>query len=211
MFDLNVEELCSGLFSDVMDSLGYRGQIITGFQKNMRTISVLGRARTLKIATMETNDEDIRKGLSFVGDVGKDEILLVSGSNEFAYFGEMMTKLSVRQGIEAVVIDGLTRDTNYTHQETVQLPILAKGYSPVDIKGRGRVEDVDIKILINDIEIEPNELVYIDNEAICIVPQLIEEEVIKKVKEKIKEEHRITQLIESGISIEKLLETVKEF
>ena len=195
MFDLNVEELCSGLFSDVMDSLGYRGQIITGFQKNMRTISVLGRARTLKIATMETNDEDIRKGLSFVGDVGKDEILLVSGSNEFAYFGEMMTKLSVRQGIEAVVIDGLTRDTNYTHQETVQLPILAKGYSPVDIKGRGRVEDVDIKILINDIEIEPNELVYIDNEAICIVPQLIEEEVIKKVKEKIKE----------------LLETVKEF
>lgn len=211
MFDLNVEELCSGLFSDVMDSLGYRGQIITGFQKNMRTISVLGRARTLKIATMETNDEDIRKGLSFVGDVGKDEILLVSGSNEFAYFGEMMTKLSVRQGIEAVVIDGLTRDTNYTHQETVQLPILAKGYSPVDIKGRGRVEDVDIKILINDIEIEPYELVYIDNEAICIVPQLIEEEVIKKVKEKIKEEHRITQLIESGISIEKLLETVKEF
>lgn len=211
MFDLSTTELCSGLFSDVMDSLGYRKQIITGFQKNLRKISVLGRARTMKIVTMETKDENIRTGLSFVGEIGKNEILLISGSNKFAYFGEMMTRLSVRQGIEAVVIDGLTRDTNYTHQEKIRLPILAKGYSPVDIKGRGRVADVDVNILINGIEIEPNELVYIDNEAICIVPRMIEEEVISKVKEKMKEEIRITELIESGVSIEKLLETVKEF
>lgn len=211
MYELKTEELCSGIFSDVMDSMGYKGQIITGFQRNKSKISVLGRARTLKIETLETHDENIRMGLSFVGKVGEGEILLVSGSEKFAYFGEMMTKLSTRQGIEAVVIDGLTRDTNYTHQEFVQLPILAKGYSPVDIKGRGRVESVDVEILINDIKVEPNDLVYIDNEAICIVPKKIEWEVIEKVKEKIEEEKRITQLLESGISIEKLLETVKEF
>ena len=211
MYGLNAEELCSGIFSDVMDSMGYRGQVITGFQRNKSKISVLGRARTLKIETIETSDENIRMGLSFVGKVGKGEILLVSGSERFAYFGELMTRLSTRQEIEAIVIDGLTRDTNYTHHESVQLPILAKGYSPVDIKGRGRVESVDVDIVIDGIRVEPNDLVYIDNEAICVVPKEKEQEVIEKVKEKIKEEKRITQLLESGISVEELLETVKEF
>lgn len=211
MFGLDLEDLCSGIFSDVMDTMGYRNQIITGFLKNKKKISALGRARTLKIETLETSDENIRMGLSFVGEIHNDEILLVSGSDKFAYFGEMMTKLSTRQGIEAVVIDGLTRDTNYTHQDFVELPILARGYSPVDIKGRGRVEAVDVEIEIEHIKIKPNDLIYVDNEAICVVPKQIEDEVIVRVKEKIKEEKRITQLLESGISVEKLLETVKEF
>ena len=211
MFGLDLNDLCSGIFSDVMDTMGYRNQIITGFMKNKKKISALGRARTLKIETLETSDENIRMGLSFVGEVEKDEILMVSGSDKFAYFGEMMTRLSTRQGIEAVVIDGLTRDTNYTHQDFVELPILAKGYSPVDIKGRGRVQAVDVEIEIENVKIEPNDLIYIDNEAICVVPKQIEDEVIERVKEKIKEEKRITQLLESGISVEKLLETVKEF
>lgn len=211
MFGLNTDELCSGLFSDVMDTMGYRHQIITNFCKNQSCISVIGRARTVLIETYETKDENIRMGLSFLGELGKGDILMVKGSEEFAYFGELMTKLSTRQQVEGVVIDGLTRDTNYTHREDVKLPILAKGYSPVDIKGRGRVEATDAVIEINGVEVHPQDLVYIDNEAICIVPKEIEEEVIGKIKEKMKEEVRITNLIDSGCSVSELLETVVEF
>lgn len=211
MFGLKNEELCSGLFSDVMDTLGYSNQVITGFLRNHNGISVLGRARTLVLKSVKTDDENIRKGLSFIGDIEEGEILLVKGSMEFAYFGELMTKLSTRQKIQGVVIDGLTRDTNYTHKKEVELPILARGYSPVDIKGRGRVEEVDQTIEIDGKKVEPNTLVYIDNEAICIIPQEIEEEVIFRVKEKLVEEKRITKLIKKDITIEELLKTVKEF
>ena len=88
---------------------------------------------------------------------------------------------------------------------------MTRGYSPVDIKGRGRVIDTDVEINVDNIVIEPGTLVYMDNEAICIVPKEIEEEVILKVKEKIKEEDRITELITNGISVSELLETVVEF
>lgn len=211
MFDLDEKKLCSGLFSDVLDSLGYRHQIITGFKKNKNEVSVLGRARTVLIETIENKPENIRMGLSFLGNLNEGEILMVKGSDDFAYFGELMTKLSTRQGIGGVVIDGLTRDTKYTHQSSVTLPIMAKGYSPVDIKGRGRVIDTDVEINIDNIAIEPGTLVYMDNEAICIVPKEIEEEVILKIKEKIEEEERITSLIANGISVSELLETVVEF
>lgn len=209
--NLDIQELCSGLFSDVMDRLGYRKQIITGMQRNNPLISFIGRARTVSIRVVETDDENIRMGLSFLGTVGEGEVLIVNGSDQFAYFGEMMTRLSMRNRIEGIVINGMTRDTNYTHQSDATLPILAKGYSPVDIKGRGRVEAVDIGIVIDGVKVCPGNLIYADNEAVCVVPEHIEEEVLAKVKEKMDEEKRIVEWIDSGMSVEDLLEKVDEF
>lgn len=211
MLGLVMSDLCSGLFSDVMDKMGFQKQVITGMHRNNRTISFMGRARTVLIETLDTNDENIRLGLSFLGTVGKEEVLVVKGSDRFAYFGELMTKLSTKMGIEGVVIDGLTRDTNYTHREDVELPILAKGYSPVDIKGRGRVQATDDTIMIDGVIIRAGDLIYADNEAVCVVPQEIELEVIARVKDKLEDEKRITNLINSGISVEELLNQVTEF
>lgn len=211
MFNLDVNELCSGLFSDVMDKMGYRHQIITNMKRNKNCVSFLGRARTVLIETYETDDENIRAGLGFLGSLSQGEVLFVKGSDKFAYFGELMTKLSTQMGIEGVVIDGLTRDTNYTHRDDVKLPIVSKGYSPVDIKGRGRVEATDVSFFVDGIEVHPRDLIYVDNEGVCVIPQEIEVEVIEKVKEKIVEEKRITELIKSRISVQDLLDQVVEF
>ena len=204
-------ELCSGLFSDVMDRMGYKKQIIINWKRNKNLVSFLGRARTLLLESVETDDENIRMGLSFLGQIAHNEIFVVKGSNEFAYFGELMTKLSTQLGIEGVVIDGLTRDTNYTHRSDVSLPILARGYSPVDIKGRGRVQATDVEICIGNVSVSPGDLIYSDNEAVCVVPKEIETEVSRKVIEKMQDEARITRLIANKISVDALLEQVKEF
>ena len=211
MSELDIEKLCSGLFSDVMDRMGWKHQIIIGFLKNKNTVNFMGRARTVLIETNDTNDENIRMGLSFLGQCKKGEVLVVEGSKEFAYFGELMTRLSTQMGIEGVVIDGLTRDTNYTHSPEVTLPILAKGYSPIDIKGRGRVQQTDVPIQIDQVEIRPGDLIYCDNEAVCVIPKEIETEVLEKVKEKLADEERITRLIASKITVEELLNQVEEF
>ena len=210
-YDINLSNLCSGLFSDVMDRMGYKHQIITGFRSNQKITLFIGRARTVCIETKETNDENIRMGLSFIGKLGEEDILVVKGSDRFAYFGELMTRLSTRQGINGVVIGGLTRDTNYTFRDDVKLPILAKGFSPVDIKGRGRVSETDKKIDIDAIEVNPGNIIFADNEAVCVIPREIEEEVMRKVKEKIADEERITSLIVNGMGVDELLENVTEF
>lgn len=210
-YGVELSSLCSGLFSDVMDRMGYKHQIILNMKRNQQMVNFIGRARTVYIETAETNDENIRMGLSFLGDLKEGEILFVKGSHEFAYFGELMTKLSTRQGVSGVIIDGLTRDTNYTFREDVKLPILAKGYSPVDIKGRGFVKAVDVDINVDGICVKSSDLIYADNEAVCVIPKDIEEEVMNRVMEKILEEQRITQFINSNMSVEELLNNVTEF
>ncbi len=211
LYEEGMADLCSGLFSDVMDRMGYQHQVILNMQKNQRTVSFAGRARTILIETGDTRDENIRSGLSFLGSLGKGDVLFVRGSSRFAYFGELMTRLSARQGINGVIIDGLTRDTNYTFRDDVKLPVLAKGYSPVDIKGRGYVKSTDVKTEADGIEIVPGDLVYADSEGVCIIPKKIEQEVVCRVREKIRDEKRIIAFINNGMSIRELLENVTEF
>ena len=207
---MKLDKLCSGIFSDALDSIGYTDQVVTGWKSNIIPTRFMGRARTMKLQTMKTDDENIEMGLIFIGTIKKNEILLIEGSSEYAYFGEMMTRLSKRQGFEGVVIDGLTRDTIYTHTDK-NIPILAKGYSPVDIKGRGRVEMVDAKIKIGKCEVEPGDFIFIDYDGVVVVPKEIEDKVFKLVSEVVLEEARIAKLIDDGITIEEMLKSVKAF
>jgi regulator of RNase E activity RraA len=208
---MNTKDLCSGIFSDIMDSLNYRNQIIAGYSTNQPlAASFMGRARTILIETCETGDENISMGLGFLSRVGKGEILIVKGSHAFAYFGELMTRLSIRQGLEGIIIDGLTRDSKFTH-DNCPLPILTSGYSPVDIKGRGRVQAVDADITIKNVLIHKNDLIFADNDAVCVIPQEIERQVLSLAEMNMKEEKEIISMIDSGVSIEDILKQVKSF
>jgi regulator of RNase E activity RraA len=207
---IGIQQLCSGLFSDAMDSIGYRNQIISGFLRNQNIVRFMGRARTVLLETFETDDENIKMGLGFIGCLCKGDVLLVEGSNEFAYFGEMMTRLSIRQGIEGVVIGGMTRDTIFTH-DNCSLPVLAKGYTPVDIKGRGRVKAVDVPIKIDGVLIESGDLIFADNDAVCVVPKVIEDALLKAVYADAKEESRIVELINKNVTVDEILSQVKSF
>lgn len=205
----DIKDLYSGLFSDGMDRLGYRNQIISGFQRNQKLLRFMGRVRTLEIETGDIEDENLSLTLNFIESLNKGDVLVIKGC-EHAYFGEMMTRLCLRQEIEGVVIDGKTRDTMFTH-DNCSLPIVAKGYSPQDIKGRGRAKAIDIPIEINGIKLEPGNLVFVDNDAVCVVPKEIEKKLEDDIYYGIKEEEKIISLINSGAPVSEILEKIKTF
>lgn len=211
MFEKSFEisDLGSGLFSDGMDRLGYKNQIISGFQHNQKLLRFIGRAKTIEIETGEFEDENLSLTLNFIESLRKGDVLVVKGC-EHAYFGEMMTRLCMRQGIEGVIIDGITRDTLFTH-DNCSLPIVAKGYSPQDIKGRGKAKAVDVPISIEGVQLVPGDLIFVDNDAICIVPEEIEEQLKTDITNGINEESKIVSLINSGASISEILQKIKTF
>lgn len=167
------------------------------------------KIRTLLIETIQTPDENIKKGLGFLSGLGNGEVLFVKGSDEFAYFGELMSRLSMEIGLSGVVIDGLTRDSYFT--QNIDLGIFCKGYSPKDIKGRGRVLDTDCEIKVKALSINSGDYVFGDSDAIVIIPQSIMKDLAINVLSAVKEEVRIKELIRQGISVNELLKSVKEF
>lgn len=202
--------LCSGMFSDNLDRLGHTDCVAAGWQSNFSPFRAMGRARTILLETVETEDENIRTGLSFIEQIRPGEILLVQGSQTFAYFGELMTRLSVRQKMAAVVVEGLTRDSIYTLTES-RLPILFRGLSPVDIKGRGRVAATDVPVIIGGKTIMPGDFVFADSDALVRVPRAIEEKLTEQIVSTLKDEEDVIALIDKGATVDQILHRVREF
>ena len=59
------EEVVSGVFSDELDKLGHREQVLDGWQLNTARGRCFGRVRTVTLETVETPDERIATGLGF--------------------------------------------------------------------------------------------------------------------------------------------------
>lgn len=204
-----LSKACSGMFSDELDQMGLRNQVITGLVMN-RNGKIYGKARTILLETRKTRDENIAKGLGFFEKLRPGEILCVQGSPEFAYFGELMSRLAVRQKLGGVVIGGLTRDSAYT-RDLEELVIFAEGYSPRDIKGRGSVKETDAAITIKGIPIHPGDYLFGDGDGLVVIPSIYHAEVEACVKNKIAEEERIIEAISQGLSVRKILELYREF
>lgn len=203
------EEYVSGVFSDELDKLGRRHQVSANWQMNNPKLRMFGRVRTLEIETIETDDERIHKGLGFLGSLESNDILVVKGSNDFAYFGELMSRLAMERKLAGVVVDGLTRDTFYT--QNITLPIFARGNSPVDIKGRGRVDKVDVPVKIDDVEVNPGDYIFGDSDAIVVIPENIFDTLKEKANSAVREEGKIKEMISQGKSITEILEFTKAF
>lgn len=204
-----LETFCSGVFSDTLDKLGYRSQVCSGWMMNKPNLRLFGRVRTLTLETVETPDERISVGLGFLAGLQPDDVLVVKGSDTFAYFGELMSRLSQRIGLAGVVIDGLTRDTYYTQQ--IDLPIFARGYTPVDIKGRGRVSEVDVPVTIQGVKVSPGDIVFGDSDALVYMPAQMFETALPAIRDAVITEERTKEMIFKGTTIEDILKIVKEF
>jgi len=122
----NVDKLCSGMFSDELDKMGFRHQVIRTHVFN-KPLKCCGPIRTVLTETKVNVSENIHQGLIFIESMKEGEILVVSGSDKYAYFGELMSRLCMRQRVGGVVIDGLTRDSIVTRN--FNLPVFAKAIS----------------------------------------------------------------------------------
>jgi regulator of RNase E activity RraA len=136
--------------------------------------------------------------------MNSSEVLLIQGSLTFAYFGEMMGTFASEQSVPAVVVDGLTRDSSKTRDLTVA--IFSKGFSPIDIKGRGTVVETDRPIALDGgrVNCAPGDFVFGDSDAVIVVPHEIEGDLIPILEKTIANERAIATALKSGLSAKEL-------
>lgn len=199
----------SSILSDELDKLNLRNQVLTNWSCN-NSNSIMGFIKTIELRDTKTGNENIKKGLGFLESLGKEDILFVKGSKKFAYFGELMTRLSMKRNLKGAIIYGKTRDSDFT-TKIKKFTIFSKGFSPVDIKLRGRVEKTNLNFKINKTKINNNDLVFADKEGVVIIPRKIIKTLYQKVSIAISNEKRIRKMISRGSSVKEILNHFKEF
>jgi regulator of RNase E activity RraA/CMP-N-acetylneuraminic acid synthetase len=186
----------SAMISDVLDDFGLSNQVITGMHCNIKGTKLFGRARTLKIRKLQEGEDfrGIYNALKSYSQVSDNDVIMVENEcSEYAYFGELNTMLSIRSGGSGTIIGGVTRDKDNVTK--INYPVFSLGYNCKDVRSRATTESYNKTIFISGVRINPNDLVFADNDGVIIIPAKHEEKILNALLEKLGMEHKVANEI----------------
>ncbi len=204
-FSLIKEKLYTPVVSDVLDNLGFLNQALRHDIRPLHPDFVLlGRARTaLWIEESEVRDNPYLNEIKLIDSLRPGDVTVHSTdpSWNIAPWGELLSTASKMRGSTGAVVDALTRDVKQII--SMNFPVFARGMKPVDSKGRGYVEAIDVPIPCGDITVRPNELVFGDYDGIVVIPQGVEDEVLSRALEKVSGEDKTrSELLDGKLLVE---------
>ena len=131
--------------------------------------------------TCETGPSDNLAIVAAVAVAQKGDVI-VSASDGFtstAVIGDIVSQLAKNAGIEAVVIDGMARDSEGII--AVGLPVFSRGITPNSCvkSGPGRVGH---RIVAGGVAIEPGDVIVGDRDGVVVIPQSKLDAVIERIE-----------------------------
>lgn len=202
------EQLYTAVLADILDSLGYRQQIM---RYDLRPLyseaKLVGRA-----ATMQTTDVyavpqmPYKLELALLDDLKPGDVVVCAtqGSTRAALWGELLSTHARAKGGRGALIDGLTRDA--TKIIEMHFPVFALGMVPADSRGRLEVTAIRQPVLIGGVQVQDGDLIVADLDGCIAIPQAVEDQVIGAALDKASAENVVRDLLSKGASIQQVFE-----
>ncbi len=125
-----------------------------------------------------------------------DVLVIATGGDESgAVVGDFWSAIAKKKGVCAVVTDGLVRDT--AGIEKTALPTFARGASPNSGHQNGPGE-VNCTVSIGGVSVAPGDIVVGDRDGVVVVPAAQADEVVRSLREVIKNEARLQRQLAKG-------------
>lgn len=196
------ERLYAAVLSDVLDTLGYRHQVMPPQIRPLDdTLVLCGRARTglyRDVYHVPPNHNPYALEIALIDDLkpGDVAVLGCGHSGRIAPWGELLTTASMARGAVGCVTDGLVRDVKPIRAQG--FPVFHGGIGPLDSKGRGEVCAIDVPIECGGVTVNPGDLLFGDADGVLVVPQHATRQALDLALEKIEGEDRTRDELKEG-------------
>ena len=178
------KELFSAVIGDVMDKLKLRHQFLPPQIQPLKDhMVVAGRAMPVLVANTNQNiskPDDQAYGLLFeaLDNLKTNEVYICTGASpDYALWGELMSTRALKLGAVGAVVDGYSRDTPGI--VNLDFPTFSYGRYAQDQAHRGEVVDYRVPIQLNQVTVNPGDLIFGDLDGVCVVPQEKEQEILE--------------------------------
>lgn len=202
-FDLVTTHLHTAVLSDVVDSLGFREQVMDA---RLRPVwdgaTVVGRAHTvLTVDIFELRPDPYRKEIEAVDALKPGDVLIgaTGPSTRTCLWGELLSTASLARGARGAIVDGYVRDVRQI--AAMRFPVFATGMKPVDSAGRSEVVEFGTPVACGGVIVREGDLVVADVDGVIVVPRAIEDEAIRRALEKVNGENQMRDAIRSGMTL----------
>ncbi|HEY0256301.1 MAG TPA: RraA family protein [Candidatus Methylacidiphilales bacterium] len=217
LFTLARSKLYTAVVGDIMDILGFKNQFLPPQLQPLREdMTVVGRALPVLEADDEGGEGPGRTNevlnrpfglmLRALDDLRENEVYICSGSSPaYALWGELMSTCAINQGATGAVVNGYSRDTRGILK--LNFPVFSHGRYAQDQRPRGKVIDFRCAIKFGNVTVQSGDIVFGDIDGVCVVPQAIEEEVMRGALEKAGGEKRVFEAIKGGMKAQQAWDT----
>ncbi len=198
----NWQQLFTAVLSDALDAAGVRTQAMAPHIRPLdEQLKLCGRARTgiyMETAYVEPGSNPYELEIALIDDLkpGDVAILACGGSSRIAPWGSLLSTASRARGAAGCITDGFVRDTLEIRE--MKLPVFHGGIAPLDSKGRGQMQAVDVPVTCGGVLIETGDLVFGDADGVVVVPKAVEAEVLRLAFEKINGERHSMRELRAG-------------
>jgi regulator of RNase E activity RraA len=191
LFAFMTEQLYVAAVSDILDSLGFRHQVmhrrLRPLLPDIRNCGFAGRARTVRWVEV---DEVIPRDqfaleIEVMDSLQPGDVIVHStdyaGTN--APFGELMSTVAKRNGAVGCICDSQVRDC----VKIIELgfPVYYAGIQALDSVGRAKVIGYDEPVRCGEVVVRPGELIFADFDGIVVIPPEVEDDVVQLAKERV--------------------------
>lgn len=190
--------------SDVLDSFGISGVLreIHAIAPNMK---VVGPAVTVKEITGNLGSyslEDFRVG-EIIQEAGRGDVLIVDNGGECVSTWGFLASLSSKvRGLAGVVVDGGVRDVRQVCE--IDFPVFARHVVPISGKKRIKIESINTAIRMQDVNVEPEDIIVGDDTGVIVVPQKKSLEILDEAERIECLEQKYVPQIQFGTSLSDL-------
>jgi len=202
MFELMKDELYSAVLGDILDNMGYYHQFLPPNIRPLREhMKLAGRAMTaLYSDVFGAQEVPFGKLAESLDDIKPGEIYVASGgSQNCAYWGELMTSTVKSNGGVGGLVNGYHRDTPQVLEQ--EFPVFSWGSWAQDSSVRTKVAAYRCRIEIGNIPIDDGDFIFGDVDGVLVIPKDHAEEVVEKALVKARGEREMRKAIEGGMTV----------
>lgn len=159
------------------DANDKQGALPAAIQRTVACGRVAGRARTARC-----EPGAIDAVFAAIASAVPGDMLVVQGTGEWAYFGDLGGAEAARRGVRAVIVDGLARDA--AELSAVGFPLYARGLTP---RGAGRAGAgagaSDVELEVGETVVRPGDLIVADGDGVVTIAARRVEAVLGRAEE----------------------------
>lgn len=202
LFDRMASQLYVAVISDILDSLGFRDQVLESTIQPIDPLErqvLVGSAHTILMAPIyEMKPEPYTKIIAAIDALGPGNVGVVatSGLANAAYWGELFSNAALGRGARGMVLDGYHRDTRKILE--LGFPVYSTGARPFDAAGRTQCIDFDCPVVCGGVKIFPGDIVFAEIDGIAVIPSAVADECVARAFEKVATEDRARGDLRNG-------------
>jgi 4-hydroxy-4-methyl-2-oxoglutarate aldolase len=201
-FDIMAEKLYVAVISDILDSMGFRDQVlqpgVAPAQPDPSRVLV-GRAATVLVGPQyEVVDQPYTNQIAAIDALQPGDVVVsgVGGMTNVAVWGELFSNAAKARGARGFLTDGCHRDTRMVLD--LGFPVFSRGPRPVDISGRGTVISIGRPVEVAGVVVHPGDVVFAEVDGVVIIPHAVAEETMSRAFEKVAKEDGAREDLRKG-------------